>query len=233
MEKLSCAQCRPPCPLGEISPLEIGALDGLIRPVSFLPGQVLFEQGDPHSGCYLICEGVAMLFYRAPEGRRISVGIVGPGDIVGVGSFLGQERHELSVYALTEVRAQHLAKAACERLVREPSLLTGQFLLALARQVKVLRRYSHYVAAHAGVRERLAALLLELGERFGQRISPKGVRIELQLSCELLGQMIDSHRSTVNLELLELEQRGLIERVSRQIVILDEARLRELAQSFF
>jgi len=139
----------------------------------------------------------------------------------------------LSVYALTEVRAQHLTEAACERLVTEPSLLTGQFLLALARQVKVLRRYSHYVAAHAGVRERLAALLLELGERFGQRISPKGVRIELQLSCELLGQMIDSHRSTVNLELLELEQRGLIERVSRQIVILDEARLRELAQSFF
>lgn len=208
-------------------------LDGLIRSVSFLPGQALFEEGDPHSGCYLICEGVAILFRRAADGRRLVMGIVGPGDIVGVGSFLGQARHELSVYALTEVRAQHLAKAACERLVREPSLLTGQFLLALARQVKVLRRYSHYVAAHAGVRERLAALLLELGERFGQRISPKGVRIELQLSCELLGQMIDSHRSTVNLELLELEQRGLIERVSRQIVILDEARLRELAQSFF
>lgn len=231
MEKLSCAQCRPPCPLGGISSMR--ALDGLVRTVSVLPGQVLFEQGDPHSGCYLICEGAAMLFYRAPEGRRIVVGVAGPRDIIGVGGLLGQERHELSAWALTKVHAQHLAKAACERLVREPSLLTGQFLLALARQVKVLRRYSHYVAAHAGVRERLAALLLELGERFGQRIGPKGVRIELKLSCELLGQMIDSHRSTVDLELIELEQRGLIERVARQIVILDEARLRKLAQGIF
>jgi len=46
-----------------------------------------------------------------------------------------------------------------------------------------------------------------------------------------LGQMLDSHRSTVNLELLELERRGLIERASRRIVILNEAGLREVAQS--
>jgi CRP-like cAMP-binding protein len=116
-------------------------------------------------------------------------------------------------------------------LVQEPSVLTGRLLAALARQVKLLRRHSQLVAAHAGVRERLAALLLELGGRFGRRISSGGVRIELQLSCELLGQMIDSHRSTVNIELVEWRRRGLIERRSGRIIILDEAGLRELAQS--
>jgi hypothetical protein len=54
-------------------------------------------------------------------------------------------------------------------------------------------------------------------------------RIELPLSCELLGQMIDSHRSTVDLGLLELERRG--QRASRRIVIVNEAGLREVAQS--
>ncbi|MFN4218186.1 MAG: Crp/Fnr family transcriptional regulator, partial [Candidatus Bipolaricaulia bacterium] len=87
MERLSCAQCRPPCPLGEISPQKMMALDGLMRSLSFLPGQALFEQGDPHSGCYLLCEGIAILFNRAADGRRLVVGAVGPGDIVGVGSF--------------------------------------------------------------------------------------------------------------------------------------------------
>jgi Mn-dependent DtxR family transcriptional regulator len=48
-----------------------------------------------------------------------------------------------------------------------------------------------------------------------------------------LGQLIDSHRSTVDLELLKLERRGLIERASRRIVILNEAGLQELAQSLF
>ncbi len=160
------------------------------------------------------------------------VGVIGPGDIVGVGGFLGQERHELSAQALTEVRAQHLSRAVCERLVKEPSLLAGRVLMVLARQVKVLRRHSQLVAARAGVRERLAALLLELGQRFGQE--SQGVRrIELKLSCELLGQMLDSHRATVNEELMVLRRRGLVGRKDGRIVIVDEAGLRELAKNVF
>jgi CRP-like cAMP-binding protein len=142
-------------------------------------------------------------------------------------------RHELSVHALTEVRAQYLARAVCERLVQEPSLLSSRLLMALARQVKLLRMHSPLVAAGSGVRGRLAALLLQLGERFGQKLNAGGLRIELQLSCELLGQMLDSHRSTVNMELIELRQRGLIERTEGRIVILDEAGLEELAESVF
>ncbi len=232
MTKLSCAQCRPPCPLGDLSPQETWALNGLMRSVSFPSEQALFEQGDPQSGCYLLCEGVAVLRARTCLGKRLIIGLVGPHDIVGVGSFLGQQRHELSVHALTEVRALHLTKAACDSLMREPSVLVNRLCVVMARQVRQLRRQARLLAARAGVRERLAALLMDLAERYGEP-TPAGLRLKIQLSCELLGQMLDSHRSTVNLELIKLERRGLIERVSRQIVIVDEARLRDLAQSLF
>ncbi len=231
MEKLSCVKCRPPCPLADLPSQEVRAWGRSIRSVFFPPPQAIFEQGDSQSGCYFLCEGVAILSSRTADGRRLVIGIGGPGDLVGVGSFLGQVRHELSAHALTEVRAQYLARAVCERLVQEPSLLSSRLLMALARQVKSLRMHSPLVAAGSGVRGRLAALLLQLGERFGRKLNAGGLRIELQLSCELLGQMLDSHRATVNKELIELEQRGLTERVSRQIVILDEAGLRKLAEN--
>ncbi len=231
MGKIACAECRPPCLLGEISFHQIGELNGLMRSVSFLPGQALFEQGDPQSGCYLLCDGAALLFKRAADGRRLVIGVVGPGDIVGVGSFLGQERHELSAYALTAVRAQHFSRAACERLVQEPSVLTGRLVLVLAQQVKMLRRHEHLVAAHAVVRERLAALLLELGGRFGRKMSSGGLCIELKLSCELLGQMIDARRTTVNAVLSEWRRRGWIARESGKLLIVREEALRELAQN--
>jgi CRP-like cAMP-binding protein len=209
------------------------ALEGSLRSVSFAPHQTIFEQGDPHVGCYLICEGFGALLSRTANGRRLVIGVVGPGDLLGVGSFLGQQRHELSVQALTGVRAQYLARAGCERLVGESSLVTGRLLVALARQVKDLGQHMQLVAARAGVRERLAAALVELGRRCGSELPSGARRIELPLSCELLGQLIDSHRSTVDLELLKLERRGLIERASRRIVILNEAGLQELAQSLF
>ncbi|MDW8030352.1 MAG: Crp/Fnr family transcriptional regulator [Candidatus Bipolaricaulota bacterium] len=231
MERLSCAQCHLPCPLAGLPLHEARALEELIRSVSFLPKHVLFEQGDPHNGCYLLCEGVVMLFHRTSEGRRIVVGVVGPGDMVGVGSLLGQECHELSACALTEVRAQHLSRAVCKRLVQEPSVLTARLLLVLARQVKILRRHARFVAAHAGVQERLAALLLALGERFGRRVSPQGVCVELKLSYDLLGQMIDARRTTVNQVLSEWRERRWIARESRKVLILQEEALRELAKS--
>ncbi len=230
MERLSCAGCRPPCPLAELPPQEMRALEGSLRSVSFAPHQTIFEQGDPHVGCYLICEGFGALLSRTASGRRLVIGVVGPGDLLGVGGFLGQARHELSAQALTGVRAQYLARAGCERLVREPSLVTGRLLVALARQVKKLRRHAQLVAARAGVRERLAALLLELGERVGHRTDAGGVRLELRLSCELLGQMIDAQRTTVNAVLSEWHRRGWIARESGKLLIIREDTLQELAQ---
>jgi CRP-like cAMP-binding protein len=67
--------------------------------------------------------------------------------------------------------------------------VTGRLLVALARQVKELRRHAHLVAARAGVRERLAAALVELGQRCGSQLPSGARRIELPLSCELLGQI--------------------------------------------
>ncbi|MEM4284316.1 MAG: helix-turn-helix domain-containing protein, partial [Candidatus Caldarchaeum sp.] len=104
-------------------------------------------------------------------------------------------------------------------------------VLVLARQVKMLRRHAQFVAAHAGVPERLAALLLELGERFGRKISPSSVRIELELSYELLGQMIDARRTTVNTTMSEWQKRRWIARESRKVLILQEEALRGLAQN--
>lgn len=49
--------------------------------------------------------------------------------------------------------------------MQEPSLLTGRLLAILAKQVKYLQRHSQLLGARASVRERLAALLLELGHR--------------------------------------------------------------------
>jgi len=160
------------------------------------------------------------------------IGIIEPGDMLGVGSFLGQSHHELSAQAITAIQARYLTRAACERLLQEPSLLTGKLLAVRAKQIRYLQRHAQFLGARAGVRERLAALLLELGQRFGQE-SQGARQIELKLSCELLGEVLDSHRSTVDLELIELRRRGLIARTEGRLVILDEAGLWELARNVF
>lgn len=230
---LSCANCRWPCALFEISLQDSPVRGDFIRSVSFIPRQIIFEQGEIHEGCYLICDGWVLLRVRTATGRLLVVDIAGPGKLIGIGSLLKQSRHEVSAQALTEVRARHLTRTVVEQILQEPSVLTSRLLQVVARQVKWIRRQSQILAHRASVRERLAALLLELCHRYGTKLESGVTRIEPRLSVTLLAEMLDSNRGTVSEELSELRQRGLVTCVQGQFVILDETRLQKLAENVF
>lgn len=83
------------------------------------------------------------------------------------------------------------------------------------------------------MRERLAALLGELGQRYGRTLESGAQQIEPRLTYTLLGQMLDCHRATVNEEMTRLKRQGLVAREEGRIVISDETGLQELARSVF
>jgi len=230
---LSCANCRWPCALFEISPQDSHVRSDLLKSVVFMPRQIIFEQGETHEGCYVICDGWILLRARTATGRRLTIGIAGPGELIGVGSFLQQSRHEISAQALTPVRARHLTRIVAEQILQEPSVLTSRLLQIMARQVQWLRRQAQILAHRASVRERLAALLLELSQRYGTNLKDGARQIEPRLSVTLLAEMLDSHRGTVSEALSELRQRGLITRAGGRFVIRDAVKLQELAESVF
>jgi CRP-like cAMP-binding protein len=221
MMSLSCANCRWPCALFEISSQDSHVRSDFIKSVIFLPRQMIFEQGESHEGCYLICDGWILLRARTATGRCLALSVAGPGELIGVGSFLQQSRHEISAQALVE------------QILQEPSVLTSRLLQIMARQVKWLRRQSQILAHRASVRERLAALLLELSQRYGTNLKDGARQIEPRLSVTLLAQMLDNHRGTVSEALSELQRRGLIVRTGGRFVIRDAVKLQELAESVF
>lgn len=194
---------------------------------------MLYEQGERHSGGYLLCAGLVFLFARKGDGHKLGLGILGPGEIVGVGCFLGQERHALSAQALTAVQGHYLSWEVCQQILEKPSELGTRLIPLLVYQIQWVRRQLKHVAAGSGVRERLAALLVELGRRCGRELPSGARRIDLKLSCELLGEMIDARRTTVNTVLSELRERGWIVRESGKWLIVQEEALRELAQNLF
>jgi CRP-like cAMP-binding protein len=79
-------------------------------------GQALIERGRPGSGIFVLEDGQAIV--EAPEGTRE----IGPGDIFGERSLLGEEVERTArVRARTDVRCLAIARAEIERLlVEEP-----------------------------------------------------------------------------------------------------------------
>ncbi|MFZ0245026.1 MAG: Crp/Fnr family transcriptional regulator, partial [Candidatus Binatus sp.] len=120
----------------------------------------IFMEGEASSRVYILLSGVAKLCYVNRD-QRVLVGFVGPGEIFGLSSLLGQSTRPFRCEAYSD----------CTVAVVKPDIFVDTVLgvplerLSLVLDVTVGRwwgmvvRYANFVGL--GLRERLAGALLE------------------------------------------------------------------------
>jgi CRP-like cAMP-binding protein len=62
---------------------DLNYIETLIHTRTYDPGEIIFEQGDPGSGMYVIRTGHVTLFTRDARNRREDLSVLGPGDFFG------------------------------------------------------------------------------------------------------------------------------------------------------
>src|SRR5580698_3854833 len=78
-------------------------LDGLQsrgEPLVCREKQVLFRQGDPATGLYILNSGEAELTMHSPEGAQIMAIPAAPGSLLGLPGLIGSEPYSLTAVAL-------------------------------------------------------------------------------------------------------------------------------------
>jgi len=185
-------------------------------------GTVLFEQGDAARMVYLIKQGRVRIARRTPEGKEVTISILGPGDLFG---------EEVVFTQVTRT-----AVATC----LEPSLICmarandvfGLFLRhpVLALNVaKYLREQLDDAlsvtedVAYLKVTDRLTRLLDRLAGEHGKRVED-GILLDVRLTRAEMASLIGSTRETVSVRLASLARAGHIRLQGRFIVLLDPAK---------
>ena len=152
-------------------------------------------------------EGIVLVTSRrAGASRRMVVAVAGPGAVLlppGAG-----ERLE----AVTDARLTVVGEAARTELLAVPGA-AATLVGALAEQ---LRERHESLAQFSSVRhvERVRDKLLQLARVHG-RVVPDGVRLDLPLTHELVGEMVGSARETVTWAFAKLAQEGFVTRDGR------------------
>lgn len=195
--------------------------------VVYQPGQFVFYEGHAVLGLYILCSGRAKLIRGTDRGQQRLIEIVDPGKLIEKHSFQDGAVHQ----------------STCE--VIEPSQICivdrSQYLNLLEQHgdfaVRIIKLLSHEMGlslnetdqlAFASARERVATLLLELVERYGEPVQD-GVRISLQLKREELAQMAAMTMETVVRILSAFQSTQLIHIKGRNITILQPDRLARAA----
>ncbi len=191
-------------------------------------GAALWRPGALADRFMLVQRGLVQVLRRMPTGDVATLALFGPRECVGVVAVLNRKPWPAEAIAhgdhveVLAVRAEPVLDAMRE----DPSLAMAANRV-LCDATEMLRSRIDVLSAGA-VPQRLAALLLHLGERFGDTDEGGALRIPLALSRASLARLVSARVETVIRTASEWQKRGLLVTDATGFEVRDAAALQQI-----
>lgn len=193
-------------------------------------GRVLFAEGEPARGVYLLRTGKVAESISSSEGRLVILRLAQTGNVLGLNSVLRNSSYETTVKTLGPCHTDFISRAQLLELMQESKLAADAVLKILSHELTEFTNRARLLLLPQTALGRLAKLLLEWSKETGANGSNVG-QIDRVLTQEEIAQMICSSRETVTRFLARLSRRKIIQMNSGSILIRDHAALETIALS--
>jgi CRP/FNR family transcriptional regulator len=184
---------------------------------------VLFAEGRPSRGVFVLCKGRVKLSLCSIGGKVLIRRIAEPGEIIGLSAATSGKLHEWTAEAIDPCQTNFIRREDLLRLLREHSEIGYRLAEKLSDKYNSSIREIRLLALSRSVGDRLAKLLLKLSTLDNKGAQPC-LRVEM-LTQEEMAQMIGTSRETVTRLLAELRKKKIVEIKKSTLVILDKAAL--------
>ncbi len=203
---------------------EVQILAARTAPTEYADGQVLFYEGDPCEGIFLITEGRVRIFKTSSAGREITLAVEqAPSSVAEVPLFDGGA-YPATVSAIGPVSAAFIHTRDFQQACRQYPELALKMLAAVGKRLRQLVSVIELVT-FGSVRQRLAGALLELGREAGANT------FELKTTHQELASRLGTVREVVSRNLSRFQNEGFIRIVGRTIELTDSEALKREAET--
>ena len=182
-------------------------------------GEMVFGEGEPCSGLYMVESGNVRIFKSSPNGREQVLSIDGPGSSIAEVPVFDGGTYPATATAVDAATLVFVSKQDFQALC----LSHPQVALKVLRVVGArLRRLVGIIEelSFTTVRHRLASYLLRLAQKSSRR-AVEGVEVTLPITNQELAAQIGTVRELVSRNLSRLQAEGLVRIDGRNVVILD------------
>jgi len=101
---------------------------------------MIFREGEPTSGFFIVRSGWSKVFNIRPDGRKTVQVIAGPGHVLGLVEVLTGSRLQSSAQALEECEVEYVSAADFSQILATNPDLRIQLLEAAERQIQNARK---------------------------------------------------------------------------------------------
>jgi CRP/FNR family transcriptional regulator len=188
-------------------------------PRRYSAGEIVFGEGEPCTGLYVVEAGHIRIFKTSVNGREQVLSIDGPGSSVAELPVFDGGNYPASVAAVDDATLLFVSKQDFQTLcLAHPHVALKVLRVVGAR----LRRLVGIIEelSFTTVRHRLASFLLRLAQKEGKR-NDQGIEITLPVSNQELAAQIGTVRELVSRNLSRLQAEGLLKMDGRSVIIRD------------
>jgi CRP/FNR family transcriptional regulator len=178
---------------------------------------LIFAPGDPDSQLYFLLEGTVRLYKIYGEYKEATVALMEGEGVFGELSLDEALCQNSFAEAVTDTRVAVVRKSLLADVIRRHPEFGAKLLFSVAERLKQSDEVIESLL-HREVSVRLATLLLNLGDRFGEPGRSDTV-LKIRLTHQDLANMIVSTREAVSKVMSEFQRGGLIEVRNRRIAI--------------
>jgi CRP/FNR family transcriptional regulator len=197
---------------------------------SYTRHSVIYQVGEERNAVYGLVNGHIKLMREDAVGNRVLLDILPPGTLFGEDALFSTGKRERTAIAHDTVTAVRINKSDLIRLMAEtPRLYEFIFRLVGERLTRAEDRICDLSVD--GIAARLAKVLLDLAQRYGQSQEEGRVLISLRIPHREMADLVGSTRESVTMHLNDLRRREVVEFSNRRILILNPSALVAQGQS--
>ena len=188
--------------------------------------EVVVTQGSRDHEMYIVQKGRLRISTLSLEGKEVGYGVLEEGDTFGEMSMLDGDPRSATITAIEPCELLELSSQAFRTLVFENPDIALNLLVILAQRLRhTTQIYEDAVSLE--VPARLAQFLIQFSRSEEGCDEPV---LDFKLSQYELGTLVNASRETVNKQLREWEQNGLIKSSRGKIRLLDLEALQNQAE---
>lgn len=210
--------------LADLTPPELQALAERTHVRAYAGDAQIFAENQQATGFHVLMDGLVKICHFTAEGREMVLHLIRPGGAFGEAALFQGGTFPASAVAMRASRTLLLPGPFFLELVRGNPDLALRIIASLSLRLRMFTRKLESRHLREAP-QRLAAYLLHRS-----RLDGDTPRVRLDTSREVLASMLGTARETLSRALTRLADLGAVEVRGREVLLLDPALLRGVAE---
>jgi CRP/FNR family cyclic AMP-dependent transcriptional regulator len=198
---------------------ELARLAECAIPRQFAENQIIFAEGEPCSGLYVVESGAVKIFKTSIHGREQVLSVEGPASSIAELPVFDGGNYPASAAAVKEAVLLFIGKKEFHALCMEQPEAALKVLKVVGRRLRLLVEIIENLS-FTTVRHRLAAHLVRLARREGRK-TDRDIEFTLGITNQHLAAQIGTVRELVSRNLSRMQAQGLIELDGKTVLVPD------------